>query len=181
VSEAFKYDPSAAGGLKSADGSVAHQRPDLNLVSSPTLKMEPAGFWIRSVATMIDGILVNLVSFPLGFGLGMASVILFKDNPTMDTVLNIFAQLSGFVITIFYVGYFTSRKGATLGKLALGMRVYKEGTAEHLSFWHAVGREFAKIASYLTLMVGFLMAGLRKDRRALHDLLASSRVVRVNK
>ena len=145
------------------------------------MKLDPAGFWIRSVAMMIDGIIVNLVSLPLGIAIGIASAVLLPQNPSTEALVGALAQALGVAITIIYVGYFTSRKGATLGKLAFGMRVYKEGTTQHLSFGRAVGREFAKLASYLTLLVGFLMAGVRKDKRALHDLLASSRVVRINK
>ncbi|HRK08246.1 MAG TPA: RDD family protein [Pseudobdellovibrionaceae bacterium] len=181
MSEAFKYDPNAANAVKPQGSGAAQQRPDLNLVSSPTMKMEPAGFWIRWLATIVDGVIVNLVSFPLGFAMGFASVTVFKDNATMDTLMNVLSQVIGIAVTVAYVGYFTSRKGATLGKLAFGMRVYKEGTTQHLSFGKAVVREFAKIASYLTLLIGFIMAGVRKDKRALHDLLAGTRVVRVNK
>jgi uncharacterized RDD family membrane protein YckC len=181
LSEAFKYDLSAANAVKPQGAGAAQQRPDLNLVSSPTMKMEPAGFWIRWLAMIVDGVIVNLVSFPLGFAMGFASVTVFKDSASMDALMNGLSQAIGLVVGVAYVGYFTSRKGATLGKLAFGMRVYKEGTTQHLTFIRAVLREVAKIASYLTLLIGFIMAGVRKDKRALHDLLAGTRVMRVNK
>jgi uncharacterized RDD family membrane protein YckC len=45
-----------------------------------------------------------------------------------------------------------------------------------LSFGQAVGRYFATFLSALILGIGFIMAGVRSDKRALHDLLAGTRV-----
>jgi uncharacterized RDD family membrane protein YckC len=48
-----------------------------------------------------------------------------------------------------------------------------------LSFGQATGRYFATFLSALILCIGFIMAGIRSDKRALHDLLAGTRVVRL--
>jgi uncharacterized RDD family membrane protein YckC len=65
--------------------------------------------------------------------------------------------------------------GQTLGKMALQIRVVSMDGGP-LSFGQAVGRYFAAILSALLLMIGFIMAGARSDKRALHDLLAGTRV-----
>jgi len=48
-----------------------------------------------------------------------------------------------------------------------------------LSFGQSVGRYFATFLSALILGIGFVMAGVRSDKRALHDLLAGTRVEHV--
>jgi uncharacterized RDD family membrane protein YckC len=68
--------------------------------------------------------------------------------------------------------------GQTLGKMLMGVRVMGvEGGM--LSFGAALLRFIGYFASLASLGLGFGMAGLRPDKRALHDLLAGSCVVRV--
>jgi uncharacterized RDD family membrane protein YckC len=45
-----------------------------------------------------------------------------------------------------------------------------------LSLWRAILRELGYIVSLLTFGIGYLMAGIRPDKRALHDLIAGTRV-----
>ena len=65
--------------------------------------------------------------------------------------------------------------GQTLGKMALQIRVVSMDGGP-LSFGQSVGRYFATFLSALILGIGFIMAGVRSDKRALHDLLAGTRV-----
>ena len=65
--------------------------------------------------------------------------------------------------------------GRTLGKMALQIRVVSMDGGP-LSFGQSVGRYFATFLSALILGIGFIMAGVRPDKRALHDLLAGTRV-----
>lgn len=63
----------------------------------------------------------------------------------------------------------------TVGKWFTGIRVEDEG-GQRISFPHALARFFSGSASWVTLNVGHLMASWRKDGRALHDLIAKTRV-----
>jgi uncharacterized RDD family membrane protein YckC len=47
-----------------------------------------------------------------------------------------------------------------------------------LSKGRAFVRWLAGLVSAMPLMLGFVLAGLRRDKRGLHDLLAGTRVVR---
>ena len=60
---------------------------------------------------------------------------------------------------------------ATLGKLAIGLRVTDQ-RGKRCSLWLALQRNLFKVASVVTIGVGFAMAGLTKRKQALHDLLA---------
>jgi uncharacterized RDD family membrane protein YckC len=43
----------------------------------------------------------------------------------------------------------------------------------------AVGRYFAKILSGIILLIGYIMAGFDGEKRALHDMICDTRVVRI--
>jgi hypothetical protein len=73
-----------------------------------------------------------------------------------------------------------SKLQATFGKALLGLRVtgYQ---GNRISFLRSLGRELAKILSSAVLMVGYIMAAFTARKQALHDLVASTYVVREGK
>jgi len=134
----------------------------------------PAGFWIRFVAAMIDWVILLVVQgilFSAGWmlsGDGMSAGMAVKG------AANFFGTLivAGYSIVLHWLW------GQTLGKMALQIRVVSMD-AGPLSFGQSVGRYFATFLSALILGIGFVMAGIRSDKRALHDLLAGTRVERL--
>ena len=84
-------------------------------------------------------------------------------------------NLFGTLIGAAYGIVFHWRWGQTLGKMALQIKVVSMDGGP-LSFGQAIGRYFATFLSALILCIGFIMAGIRSDKRALHDLLAGTRV-----
>ena len=134
----------------------------------------PAGFWIRFVAVMIDDVVLILAQGML-FGAGW---ILWGGGIGAGMVVRGATQL---FISLIWAGYsivFHWIWGQTLGKMALQIRVVSMDGGP-LSFGQSVGRYFAAILSALILGIGFIMAGVRPDKRALHDLLADTRVERL--
>lgn len=139
-----------------------------------TVAARLAGFWIRFVAVLIDGVVLLVAQGILfsagwvvtggGMGVGMA----------MNGVVNLFATLLGAAYGIIFHWLW----GQTLGKMALQIKVVSMNGGP-LSFGQATGRYFATLLSFLTLGIGFIMAGIRTDKRALHDLLAGTRVERL--
>ena len=70
----------------------------------------------------------------------------------------------------------SSLKG-TLGKLALGIRVYHRDQTRALTFEEATVRYFSKILSRMTLMVGYIMCAFSSRKQSLHDFVAKSVLV----
>jgi uncharacterized RDD family membrane protein YckC len=68
--------------------------------------------------------------------------------------------------------------GQTLGKMALSIRVVTRDGGP-LPLGVAVGRQCGFVLSILVLGLGLALAALRADRRALHDLVAGTRVERI--
>jgi uncharacterized RDD family membrane protein YckC len=83
--------------------------------------------------------------------------------------------LAGGIAALYFVAFEACRWQATPGKRLLGLRVETTEGAR-LSIGRALLRHVAGLASWLTLNLGHLLVALRSDRRALHDLIAGTRV-----
>ena len=128
-----------------------------------------AGFWKRLAAAMLD-LMILLVPMLL-VGIAVALVTGPKSRATFTADLSTLA-----VLWLYFAGMESSRKQATLGKLAFGIRVV-DLSGERISFLRASGRLAAKILSATSLMVGFLIAGIMPRKQSLHDIIAGTLVV----
>lgn len=81
-----------------------------------------------------------------------------------------------------YFATFVAAGGQTIGKMAMGLRVIPgdpvAGPYERVPFGQAVVRAAAYVVSALPAGLGFLPGLIGQDRRALHDRLADTRVVK---
>jgi uncharacterized RDD family membrane protein YckC len=131
------------------------------------------GFWIRVVAYIIDAILLGIVGAVLFslFGISFTEPDLENYDPTINLV--------SFVIGWLYFALMeSSERGATVGKMAMGLRVVTSD-GQRLSFMNATGRYFAKIISAIILGIGFLMIAFTDKKRGLHDMIAGTLVIKV--
>ena len=151
-----------------------------------------AGFWIRFVARLIDGVLLGvagvIIRIPLflmfgissgfgrgfggGFGRGEGGFVFL---PAIMGVLGISIILS-IALAAAYEVYFVSTRGGTLGKLALGLKIVRaDGSPVDAGL--ALGRWFAHFLSGAIFMIGYIMAGFDAQKRALHDHICQTRVI----
>jgi uncharacterized RDD family membrane protein YckC len=106
---------------------------------------------------------------------GVASVVFLSAS---SRAIEAAAQAFGLLLWIAYTVLFHWLWGQTLGKMAVQVRVVTlEGGP--LSLQCAIIRELGVWLSSLTFGIGYAMAGLRRDKRALHDLIAGTRVERL--
>jgi len=81
-----------------------------------------------------------------------------------------------------YLTLFTAAGGQTIGKMATGIRVIPADPAaratERVTFGHAAVRAAGYVVSALPAGLGFVPAFVGQERRALHDRLADTRVVK---
>ena len=99
--------------------------------------------------------------------------------PDFEAIAREMGPMLGYrmLIQMFYTVLLNGWFGATVGKLGLGARIVNlDGSP--IGLGKALLRWFATIASNLTFGIGYLMVAFRKDKRALHDLLAATKVVR---
>lgn len=132
----------------------------------------PAGS--RLVAAAIDtaillGIDLAIVYFTLRVtGLGTEQVGRLPRVPLVGFLL---------LIDLGYLVGFTTASGQTIGKMVTGIQVIATKTAR-VPLGQAIIRAVSVGLTWLSLGVGYLPALLSGDRRALHDRLAGTRVVR---
>ena len=129
-----------------------------------------AGFWRRVAATLIDNLLLLPVVFVLALPLNAAGV----PPGQVEALVNLVAFV-GF--WLYCAAFESSERQATLGKLALGLKVTGLDGGR-ISFARATGRYFAEILSGLTLGIGYVMVAFSRRRQALHDMVAGTVVVR---
>lgn len=136
----------------------------------------PAGFWLRVLAAIIDSIVCNAVVFIMGFAIGF---LVQTNHYAFNEMTELLIMAMGIVVTLFYYIFFTGYGGQTPGKMALQIKVIHNNGSE-IGYGQAVLREtIGKMISYLLLCIGYLMVGLRRDKRGLHDLLANTKVIRL--
>jgi uncharacterized RDD family membrane protein YckC len=86
-------------------------------------------------------------------------------------------QLSGILLPwLYYAGMESSEHQATLGKLALNIRV-TDIEGHRIGFLRATVRHIAKILSGMLLMIGYIMIAFTAKKQGLHDLIAGCLVV----
>jgi uncharacterized RDD family membrane protein YckC len=155
-----------------------------------------AGFWRRFWALLIDEIILVGGSFFLSTLLKINSMILDvffaalgADMHTLDTAIKIalddhkseiqfFSYISSIISDWLYFTLFESSSlQATPGKMALGI-IVTDLSGNRISFARANGRYWGKLVSFLTLWIGFIMAGFTQKKQALHDIMAGTLVVK---
>ena len=134
----------------------------------------PAGIHRRGAALVVDLVIVSIlcaVGAQLAIGLAGRA-------PRFDLVAQAFGRTWQLVVPVAYFVLSHGTGGQTAGKRLLGARVIDEGGAP-IGYLRALGRCAATAVAVIPFGLGLAVAGLRRDRRGLHDFLAGTRVVRV--
>jgi uncharacterized RDD family membrane protein YckC len=133
----------------------------------------PAGIQRRFIALVVD-LFVVLILWKIGDQLWVGFA---RGAPRLDLVAQAFGWTWRLVVPLAYFVLCHGTAGQTLGKRLLGARVLDESGAP-IGYLRALGRSLATIVATVPFGIGLVMAGFRRDRRGLHDLLAGTRVVR---
>ena len=143
-------------------------------------KLKYAGFWVRVLAYLIDFVILLFAQFTILslFGessIGSAGAMNYGVNASTDD------PLLSLILLIIAIGYFvafeSSATQATPGKMALGL-IVTDMDGRRISVLRALGRYFAKFLSGLILFIGYIMVAFTDRKQGLHDLLASTLVVK---
>jgi uncharacterized RDD family membrane protein YckC len=135
-----------------------------------------ASFGPRLFAALIDaGILAAIGSIVLYFTMRICGVPLSRIAVIPPIPFASFLVL----IAGGYFTLFTAAGGQTIGKMASGIKVVSIDFAHRrVPLGHSVLRAVAYVISALPAGIGFLPALVGADRRAIHDRLADTRVVK---
>jgi uncharacterized RDD family membrane protein YckC/uncharacterized protein YbaR (Trm112 family) len=147
-----------------------------------------AGFWIRFCAKFIDGLILGVpfmivVFLVIGLSGGFSETPGQRHYPANDRApfMMLFLQLGlqfGIIaLQIAYQTFFVGKYGATPGKMACGLKIVMPD-GSRVSYGRAAGRAFGELLSAWTCYIGYLIIVFDSQKRALHDHMCSTRVVR---
>jgi uncharacterized RDD family membrane protein YckC len=137
--------------------------------------MRYAGFKIRAGAKLIDSIIIWAIQGTLSLIIGALLVRTRSTSAAVGgQVLIVFAQL---LVGASYTCWFLVKFGATPGKMACRLKVVMPDGGP-ISFGRSLGRYFADMLSGMILGIGYVMAAFDEEKRALHDRICDTRVVR---
>jgi len=152
-----------------------------------------AGFWIRFVASFLDTLFlalpVAIVIYFLSDG-NWFDFVQYQQNiayamsgnadkalasqPQTSLKWELLFEISVLVVTVIF---WKKWRGATPGKKFVHIKIVDAKTFENIDNKQAITRSFGYIVSTMLFLVGFIMVAFRKDKRGLHDMLASTVVV----
>jgi uncharacterized RDD family membrane protein YckC len=176
----------ADAGLEPLPGSVGVPQPGpdgvslqpyapLSATEAENLRGQPAGFASRFIAFIVD-CAVSIVVFELVLGgVSFAASVLTGSSISWSRE-NTWVVVAFFAWQFLYYAYYWTSSGKTLGMVLLGVQVVDQD-GSNVSARHGLIRTLAFPLSFIILGLGFVSILLRRDRRALHDLIADTEVV----
>ena len=140
------------------------------------------GFWIRFVAVVIDALVILIVVLPLSAIMALMIAVAGKVVSMPAFGVHLVRVIAGLGFStcanwIYEAALESSTKQATLGKMALGLKV-TDLDGRRISFARATARHFSKILSGMIMLIGYIMAGFTERKQALHDVIAGTLVER---
>ena len=150
-----------------------YEAPAADISTTDTSEPVYAGFWIRVGASIIDTILIILVTWPILIAIyGMA----YFDSQqiiagTWDALIS--WGFPALAVIIFWI-----YRSATPGKMLVNIKIIDAKTGGKLSTGQSIGRYFAYFISMLPLMLGIIWVGFDKKKQGWHDKIAGTLVVK---
>ena len=129
--------------------------------------MQYAGFWLRVIAILIDGLILGVIGAVVGAVVGVPA------TPGFSAINVVLIAVNWLYFTLSE----SSEWQATIGKRALGLKVTDEH-GNRIGFGVANIRYWSKILSCLILFLGFVMVAFTARKQGLHDLIAKTLVMR---
>jgi len=137
----------------------------------------------RFLASIIDGLIGMAVTFPLMFFTGYLQRAV-QQQVTMGEI--VLYTIAGFGIFLLIHGYLLATRGQTVGKYVVGIQIVDYPMGNLLSFGKLLGLRVlpVQLLAVVPFIGGLLVLVdvlfiFTEERRCLHDLIANTKVVKV--
>lgn len=134
---------------------------------------EYVGFWLRCGASLIDGIIIIVLTFPILY-LIYGVEYFNSDSFIQGTPDFIISYILPLVATILFWVY----KSATPGKMALSVKIVDAKTGNPLSVRQSTIRYIGYYISLIPLGLGYFWVIWDAKKQSWHDKMAGTVVVR---
>ena len=143
---------------------------------STSQQLQYAGFWIRTGASIVDTILLLLVTYPILF-------LIYGPSYLDLTYEGAFIRggadfMISYVLPAVVVIAFWVIKQATPGKMAVSCKILDARTGNPPSSGQCIIRYLGYIVAVLPLGLGILWVAVDSRKQGLHDKMAGTVVVR---
>ena len=156
-------------------GGGPQPRTRLSTPETGNLRGQHAGFASRFIAFIFDcAISIGVFMLILSAASFAASVL--TGSSIHWSRANTWVVVAFFAWEFFYYAYFWTASGKTPGMVLLGVQVIGQDGSS-VGTRRGLVRTLAFPLSFILLGLGFLGILLRRDRRALHDVIADTAVV----
>ncbi len=135
-------------------------------------QLEYVGFWRRVLASIIDSLLIGMITLPLllaFYGMAYLSSDNFIEGPIDFLVSYV---LPAVAIILFWVW-----KQATPGKMAMSAKIVDAKTGKEPSLGQYIVRYLSYFVSVLPLCLGFLWVAFDSKKQGWHDKIAGTVVI----
>ena len=155
----------------------------------PILNIALAPWWKRLIAILIDGVILGLAGFIIFLSIaaavaGHTATTTNNQSATAGSVLGAYfgLMLIGSIPGAIYYSIMNgSRRGQTVGKMALGIAVRDARTGGPIGFWRALGRNLITVVFRILVFIPYILDSLAPlwdaRRQAWHDKVVHSVVV----
>ncbi len=155
-------------------------------------EVQYAGFWIRFVSSFLDTLFLALpvaifiyflsdgnwfdfAQYQQNIQLAMSgNPHALENQPHTSFIWELIFEISVLAITVIF---WDNWQGATPGKKIVRIKIVDAKMYQVITNKQSITRSLGYIPSTLLFGIGFLMIAFRKDKRALHDLLANTAVI----
>lgn len=163
-----------------------------DIVQRPTTTVprgEPAGFFLRMAIVLTEGLLFALGSVvpfvPILTVLALERYLLPADRLPTTLQAKVIITAGCALLWLLYAWYYFihgwARRGGSPAMRIWGTRLFDWRWRIPVGYGRAWLRAVGVMVTLFTFGLGFLASLLRRDRRALHDLLAGTIVARVRR
>jgi uncharacterized RDD family membrane protein YckC len=137
--------------------------------------VEYAGFWIRVGASIIDSILLAMITYPILYAVygwaGLDYGVAMRTTGFVDILIT-------WILPVVAVIWFWTAKQATPGKMLLSLRVVDAKTGGSLSVGQSIARYLGYFVSAIPFCLGLIWVGFDSKKQGWHDKIAGTVVVR---
>ncbi len=156
-----------------SDFDVNPYAPPSSQIEAPDRPLQYVGFWLRVLATLIDTVLIVLLTMPL--------LLLVYGPAYLDSTALLEGPLDlliSYVLPAIVVVVFWAYRSATPGKMLIGAKIVDADTGGRPTPKQLIGRYLAYYLSSLPLGLGFFWVAWDRRKQGWHDKLARTVVVR---
>jgi uncharacterized RDD family membrane protein YckC len=141
---------------------------------APSATIEYVGFWARTMASVVDTLIILVVSVPL-------LLLIYGMNYFTDpqAVAGTWDVVISYLFPIVAVLWFWIVKQATPGKMLLDAKIVDAKTGAKPSFAQFVLRYIGYILASIPLMLGIIWVGIDARKQGWHDKIAGTVVIRI--